>query len=54
MQYCDKSLGLVADNLKNLSSIDLYGCTKITTVGLEKIMQLKRLTTLNLGLWHKR
>lgn len=54
IRITDKSLGLVADNLKNLSSIDLYGCTKITTVGLEKIMQLKRLTTLNLGLWHKR
>ncbi|XP_025107271.1 F-box/LRR-repeat protein 14-like [Pomacea canaliculata] len=50
----DKSLGLIADRLRHLTSIDLYGCTQITTVGLEKIMQLPSLSTLNLGLWHKR
>lgn len=50
----DKSLGMVADHMKHLQSIDLYGCTKITTVGLERIMQLPNLTTLNLGLWHKK
>ncbi|XP_013395196.1 F-box/LRR-repeat protein 14 [Lingula anatina] len=50
----DKGLALIADHLKALNSIDLYGCTKITTIGLEKIMQLPRLSTLNLGLWHKK
>ena len=50
----DKSLGLIADHMRSLQSIDLYGCTKITTVGLERIMQLPKLTALNLGLWHKK
>ncbi|XP_064606275.1 F-box/LRR-repeat protein 14-like [Liolophura sinensis] len=50
----DRSLSHIGDHLKNLKSIDLYGCTKISTVGLERIMQLRTLTTLNLGLWHKR
>ncbi len=50
----DKGLALIADHLKNLQSIDLYGCTRITTVGLERIMQLPKLSTLNLGLWHKK
>ena len=50
----DKGLGLIGDHLKNLENIDLYGCTRITTVGLERIMQLPKLNTLNLGLWHKR
>ena len=50
----DKGLGLIADHMKNLTSIDLYGCTKITTVGLERIVQLPKLNTLNLGLWHKK
>ncbi|XP_069142673.1 F-box/LRR-repeat protein 14-like [Argopecten irradians] len=54
VRITDRSLGLVADHLKNLESIDLYGCTKITTVGLERIMQLRTLSTLNLGLWHKK
>ncbi|KAL0278974.1 UNVERIFIED_CONTAM: hypothetical protein PYX00_000632 [Menopon gallinae] len=50
----DKALHTIADSLKQLKCIDLYGCTKITTVGLERIMKLPRLTTLNLGLWHVR
>ena len=50
----DRSLASISENMRNLESIDLYGCTKITTVGLEKIMQLRSLSTLNLGLWHKR
>ena len=50
----DKGLALIAGHIKNLKSIDLYGCTKITTVGLERIMQLPKLSTLNLGLWHKK
>jgi len=49
----DTGLSLVAENLQNLESIDLYGCTKITTVGLQQIMKLPKLSTLNLGLWHK-
>lgn len=50
----DKALHTIADSMKQLKCIDLYGCTKITTVGLERIMKLPRLTTLNLGLWHVR
>jgi len=49
----DASLSLIAEHLQNLESIDLYGCTKITTVGLQQIMKLPKLSTLNLGLWHK-
>ncbi|KAL8583401.1 F-box/LRR-repeat protein 14 [Nucella lapillus] len=50
----DKSLTLIASKLRHLTTIDLYGCTQITTAGLEKIMQLPSLSTLNLGLWHKK
>ena len=50
----DRSLGLISTKLRHLTTIDLYGCTQITTVGLEKIMQLPSLSTLNLGLWHKK
>ena len=49
----DTGLSLIAENLQNLESIDLYGCTKITAVGLQQIMKLPKLSTLNLGLWHK-
>ncbi|KAK3585901.1 hypothetical protein CHS0354_038437 [Potamilus streckersoni] len=52
-QITDKGLTAISERLKNLESIDLYGCTRITTVGLEKIMQLRNLTSLNLGLWHR-
>ena len=50
----DRALALISTKLRHLTTIDLYGCTEITTVGLEKIMQLPSLTTLNLGLWHKK
>uniref|UniRef100_T1J4F5 Uncharacterized protein n=1 Tax=Strigamia maritima TaxID=126957 RepID=T1J4F5_STRMM len=50
----DRSLIAISENLTGLQSIDLYGCTKITTVGLERIMQLPQLNSLNLGLWIKR
>lgn len=50
----DRGLNLIADNLKKLSRMDLYGCTQISAKGLERIMQLPSLSSLNLGLWHKR
>ena len=50
----DVGLQALSQHLQHLRCIDLYGCTKITTVGLEKIMQMKKLETLNLGLWQKR
>nr|SVE74716.1 EOG090X05GA [Daphnia carinata] len=50
----DRSIQAVADHLRKLRCIDLYGCTKITTSGLEKIMKLPQLSVLNLGLWHIR
>ncbi|XP_011135952.3 F-box/LRR-repeat protein 14 [Harpegnathos saltator] len=50
----DRSLHTMAENMKHLKCIDLYGCTKITTSGLERIMKLPQLSTLNLGLWHVR
>lgn len=53
-EITDKGLIFVADHLKRLRSIDLYGCTKVTTVGLERVMQLSTLKSLNLGLWHEK
>lgn len=50
----DRGLNLIADNLKKLSRMDIYGCTQISAKGLERIMQLPSLSSLNLGLWHKR
>ncbi|XP_052778928.1 F-box/LRR-repeat protein 14-like [Mya arenaria] len=53
-QITDKSLCAIGEKWKHLKSIDLYGCTRITTFGLEKIMKLPCLNTLNLGLWHRK
>lgn len=50
----DNCLHTIADSMKHLKCIDLYGCTRITTNGLERIMKLPQLRTLNLGLWHVR
>jgi F-box/leucine-rich repeat protein 14 len=50
----DRSLLLISTHMGQLTSIDLYGCNNITTSGLEKIMKLPSLSTLNLGLWHKK
>lgn len=47
----DRSLHTIAESMKHLKCIDLYGCTRITTGGLERIMKLPQLSTLNLGLW---
>lgn len=46
----DNSLYIIADSLKNLKTIDLYGCIKITAVGLERILKLPKLQDLNTGL----
>lgn len=46
----DKSLAMIAESFKNLQYIDLYGLPKISTLGLEKIMQLQQLKHLNIGL----
>jgi len=49
----DKGLFAIAESLKHLKSIDLYGCTKITTSSIQNIMRLPQLAVLNLGLWQK-
>ncbi|XP_055379384.1 F-box/LRR-repeat protein 14 [Condylostylus longicornis] len=36
---------------KSLKSIDLYGCTQLSSNGLDCIMKLPKLSKLNLGLW---
>lgn len=50
-QVTDQGVLAITNSLKQLTAIDLYGCVNITTVGLEVIMKLPRLKTLNLGLW---
>lgn len=50
----DVGLKALGEHSLNLKAIDLYGCTKITAQGLNKIMGLPKLATLNLGLWHVR
>ena len=47
----DKGLEMLANELVNLQSIDLYGCTKITPKGIDIIMKLPKLKSVNLGLW---
>ncbi|KAG5681204.1 hypothetical protein PVAND_010661 [Polypedilum vanderplanki] len=47
----DKGLETLANELANLQSIDLYGCTKITSKGIDIIMKLPKLKSVNLGLW---
>ena len=50
-QVTDQGVLAITNSLKLLTAIDLYGCVNISTVGLERIMKLPRLKTLNLGLW---
>lgn len=50
----DKGLECLANDLVNLQSIDLYGCTKITSKGIDVIMKLPKLKSVNLGLWSTR
>ena len=47
----DKGLEMLANELINLESIDLYGCTKLTPKGIDVIMKLPKLKSVNLGLW---
>lgn len=47
----DKGLEMLANELQNLQSIDLYGCTKLTQKGIDLIMKLPKLKSVNLGLW---
>lgn len=46
----DKSLQIIADSLRNLKNIDLYGCVRITTDGIECMLKLPKLQDLNTGL----
>lgn len=50
----DRGLRALSEGLLNLTAIDLYGCTCVSSKGLEYIMKLPRLNVLNLGLWHER
>lgn len=50
----DVGLKALGENCLNLKAIDLYGCTKISAQGLNQVMKLPKLATLNLGLWHVR
>ncbi|XP_066581470.1 F-box/LRR-repeat protein 14-like [Prorops nasuta] len=46
----DKCLISIFENMKQLRSIDLYGCTRVTTDGIAKIMRLPFLYNVNRGL----
>lgn len=48
----DKSVSTIVENMPLLKCIDLYGCTRISKFGLEKIDKLR--ISLNLGLWQER
>ena len=49
----DKGLSYIAENLRNVTSVDLYGCTKVTKNGLNQVVQMPELRILNLGLWQR-
>lgn len=53
IQITDQSLASISEHLTNITNIDLYGCTKVSKGGLEKVMQLPHLRVLNLGLWQR-
>ncbi|KAJ8680894.1 hypothetical protein QAD02_016681 [Eretmocerus hayati] len=48
----DKSVFTIIESMPHLKCIDLYGCTRISKFGLDKIDQLR--ISLNLGLWQER
>ena len=47
----DKGLKAVADSLRQLKCIDLYGCTNISRSCVDGLMSLPKMKTLNLGLY---
>lgn len=50
----DKSVDVFAEKLQNLRAIDIYGCNKITPLGLAIIEKLPKLEQLGRGIWSKR
>jgi len=46
----DSGLAMIADRLKCIEYVDVYGCTLVTSVGLDKLRQLPSLKVLNLSL----
>jgi len=48
----DKAVVVIANQIKSLRSIDLYGCTKISSEGLKVLSKCENLKVVNLGLWH--
>jgi len=49
----DQAIQSIADNIKTLKSIDLYGCTKISSAGFEILAKMESLKIINRGLWHQ-
>ena len=45
----DSGLAMIADRLKCIEYIDMYGCTLVTSVGLDKLRQLPSLKVLNMS-----
>jgi len=46
----DRGLAMIADRLKFIEYIDIYGCTLVTSTGLDKLHQLPSLKALNISL----
>ena len=50
----DESLKVVSEKCTLIEYIDLYGCGGISRAGLNLILQMPNMKSLNLGLWHLR
>jgi len=46
----DSGLAMIADRLKCVEYVDVYGCTAVTSAGLDKLRRLPQLKELNLSL----
>ena len=52
IKLTDKTASTIANQIKSLRSVDLYGCTKISAEGLKVLNKCENLKVVNLGLWH--
>ncbi len=50
-QVTDKSLEVLAQELRNLKQIDLYGCAKVSEIALQKVRRMPNIADLNLQLY---
>jgi F-box/leucine-rich repeat protein 14 len=50
----DASLRALSEKCQGIEYIDLYGCGKISRTGLNTVMNMPAMKSMNLGLWHLR